>query len=83
MPGDASNFYRSDRVTVRKVTFKNQYQRQVAGNLFTPKNPSHNGKSPAIIVGQPRNVGSTGETSHVDIAGAVSGLRSSTEASSV
>ena len=26
------------RVTVQKVTFKNQYQMKVAGNLFTPKN---------------------------------------------
>ena len=26
MPRNANNFYRSDRVTVQKVTFKNQYQ---------------------------------------------------------
>lgn len=53
MPSDADNFYRSDRVSAQKVSFKNQYQMQVAGNLFTPKNPNHNGKSPAIIVGHP------------------------------
>ena len=38
---------------MQKVTFKNQYQMQIAGNLFTPKNLNHNGKNPAIIVGHP------------------------------
>ena len=41
MPADlsngADNFYKSDKVTVQKVTFKNQYQMNVAGNLFVPK----------------------------------------------
>ena len=32
----ANNFYTSDRVTVQKVAFKNQYQMNVAGNFFTP-----------------------------------------------
>src|SRR5690242_7069195 len=39
-PGDTSrgadNFYASDRVTMQKVTFKNQYQMNVTGNLFVP-----------------------------------------------
>ena len=53
MSNGANNFYVSDRVTVRKVTFKNQYQMNVAGNLFTPNNLNRNAKSPAIIVGHP------------------------------
>ena len=40
-PGDtrdgADNFYRSDKVTVRKVTFQNQYKMKVVGSLFVPK----------------------------------------------
>jgi hypothetical protein len=35
MSNGANNFYKSDKVTVQKVTFKNQYQMYVAGNLFT------------------------------------------------
>lgn len=53
MANGANNFYRSDRVTVQKVTFKTQYQMKVAGNLFTPKNLNRNSKSPAIVVGHP------------------------------
>lgn len=37
MSHGADNFYSSPRVTVQKVTFKNQYQMQVAGNLFVPR----------------------------------------------
>ena len=37
MSNGANNFYTSDKVTVQKVTFKNQYQMNVAGNLFTPE----------------------------------------------
>ena len=33
----ADNFYRSNRVNVQRVSFKNQYGMRVAGNLFTPK----------------------------------------------
>jgi fermentation-respiration switch protein FrsA (DUF1100 family) len=53
MPNGADNFYTSDRVTVQKVTFKNQYQMDVAGNLFTPNSLDHNAKYPAIVVGHP------------------------------
>ncbi len=49
----ADNFYKSDQVTAQKVTFKNQYNLQVAGNLFVPKNLAQNVKAPAIIVGHP------------------------------
>lgn len=53
MPNDADNFYKSDRVTVQKVTFKNQYNMNVVGNLFIPNNLDKNAKHPAIIVGHP------------------------------
>ncbi|KRD18696.1 hypothetical protein ASE52_03975 [Acidovorax sp. Root275] len=49
----ADNFYKSDRVVVRKVTFKNQYRMAVAGNLFVPKSLDRSKKSPAILVGHP------------------------------
>lgn len=49
----ADNFYRSDKVTMQKVTFKNQYNMKVAGNLFIPKTLNQNAKNPAIIVGHP------------------------------
>jgi uncharacterized protein len=34
MSNGANNFYTSDKVSVQKITFKNQYQRIVAGNLY-------------------------------------------------
>jgi fermentation-respiration switch protein FrsA (DUF1100 family) len=53
MTSGADNFYRSERVTVQKVTFKNQYQMNVVGNLFVPKTLNRNAKNPAIVVGHP------------------------------
>lgn len=53
MSHGADNFYTSDKVTVQKVNFKNQYQMNVSGNLFTPKNLDASTKSPAIVVGHP------------------------------
>lgn len=53
MSNGADNFYTSDKVTVQKVTFKNQYQMNVAGNLFLPKNLDRAAKNPAIVVGHP------------------------------
>ena len=53
MTSGANNFYTSDTVTLQKVTFKNQYQMNVAGNLFIPKNLDRNAKHPAIVVGHP------------------------------
>ena len=38
LPADAGNFYRSESVTVRQVTFPNQYKMNITGNLFLPKN---------------------------------------------
>ena len=53
MSRGADNFYTSDKVTVQKVNFKNQYQMNVSGNLFIPKNLDANTKSAAIVVGHP------------------------------
>ncbi|MBX9431795.1 alpha/beta hydrolase [Ralstonia pseudosolanacearum] len=53
MSNGADNFYKSSKVTARKVTFKNQYQMTVAGNLFIPNGLNANAKTPAIIVGHP------------------------------
>ena len=47
MSNGANNFYTSDKVNLQKVTFKNQYQMNVAGNLFTPKTLNRNAKAPA------------------------------------
>jgi fermentation-respiration switch protein FrsA (DUF1100 family) len=52
-PGGADNFYRSDKVTSQKVSFRNQYQMMVAGNLFLPKSLDRRSKHPAIVVGHP------------------------------
>ena len=53
MSNGANNFYTSDKVNLQKVAFKNQYQMNVAGNLFTPKTLNRNSKAPAIVVGHP------------------------------
>lgn len=53
MSKGADNFYQGDKVTMQKVAFKNQYQMNVAGNLFIPKTLNRNAKTPAIIVGHP------------------------------
>lgn len=52
-PTDADNFYRSDKVEVQKVTFKNQYKMNIAGNLYLPKDMDKSKKHAAIIVGHP------------------------------
>lgn len=52
-PVGADNFYRSNKVTIQKVRFKNQYGMQVVGNLVTPKARSQGGPAPAVIVGHP------------------------------
>ena len=53
MSNGAANFYTSDRVTVQKVIFKNQYQMNVSGNLFTPNSLNRNAPNSAIVVGHP------------------------------
>lgn len=52
-PADADNFYRSDKVEVQKVTFKNLYKMNIAGNLYLPKDMDKSKKHTAIIVGHP------------------------------
>lgn len=52
-PAYADNFYRSDKVEVQKVTFKNQYKMNIAGNLYLPKDMDKSKKHAAIIVGHP------------------------------
>lgn len=52
-PADADNFYRSENVIIRAVTFKNQYKMTVAGNLFLPTGMDQTAKHAAIIVGHP------------------------------
>lgn len=49
----ADNFYKSDKVTMQKVIFRNQYQMMVVGDLFMPRNMDKNTRHPAIIVGHP------------------------------
>ena len=53
MSNGADNFYKSDKVTTQKVTFKNQYNMDIVGNLFIPKDLNQNTKNPAIIAGHP------------------------------
>jgi fermentation-respiration switch protein FrsA (DUF1100 family) len=53
MSSGADNFYKSDKVTMQKVNFKNQYNMMVAGNLFIPKNLNPSAQNPAIVVGHP------------------------------
>src|SRR5699024_9410116 len=45
----------------QKVTFKNQYQMTVSGNLFIPRNIDRSTTRPAIVVGHP--MGATKEQS--------------------
>lgn len=53
MSQGADNFYQSDKVTVEKVSFNNQYQMRIVGNLFMPKSADRSQLHPAIIVGHP------------------------------
>ncbi|EKM0531327.1 alpha/beta hydrolase [Cronobacter turicensis] len=53
MSRGADNFYESDSVIRQKVTFKNQYQMKVTGNLFMPKEMNQHARNPAIIIGHP------------------------------
>jgi fermentation-respiration switch protein FrsA (DUF1100 family) len=53
MSNGADNFYKSEKVSMQKVTFKNQYRMNTVGNLFVPKDLKPGSKSAAIIVGHP------------------------------
>ena len=53
MTDSADNFYTSDQVTLQRVTFSNQYQMKVAGNLYRPKAADPSAKLAALVVGHP------------------------------
>jgi fermentation-respiration switch protein FrsA (DUF1100 family) len=53
MPNDADNFYKSDKVTAQKISFTNQYNMSVTGNLFLPRDLDRSRLSAAIVVGHP------------------------------
>jgi fermentation-respiration switch protein FrsA (DUF1100 family) len=53
MANSADNFYKSDKVAVQKVSFRNQYHMNIAGSLFLPKDLAQGGKYPALVVGHP------------------------------
>ncbi len=53
MSNGAENFYKSDKVTVEKVAFKNQYRMSIAGNLFVPSGLDRDAKHPVVVVGHP------------------------------
>lgn len=46
-------FKGSDKITVQRITFKNQYKMNIVGNLFIPKGVDLNQKHAAIVVGHP------------------------------
>ncbi len=49
----ADNFYKSDKVTQKKVSFNNIYKMKMVGNLFAPKDLKKDSKYSAIIVTGP------------------------------
>lgn len=49
----ADNFYKSDKVTTQKVTFKDIYDMNVAGTLVLPKDIKKGEKLAAVVVGHP------------------------------
>lgn len=53
MSHGANNFYLSSEVTIKKVSFENQYDMKVAGNLYVPKDLKQNTQYPAIVVSHP------------------------------
>ncbi|WP_323614840.1 alpha/beta hydrolase [Pseudomonas putida] len=53
MSHGSDNFYKSDQVSLERVSFKNQFQMHTVGNLFVPENLKPNTRYPAIIVGHP------------------------------
>jgi fermentation-respiration switch protein FrsA (DUF1100 family) len=53
MSNGADNFYRSEHLNLQKISFQNQYEMQIVGNMFTPKLLAAGAKLPAIIVGHP------------------------------
>lgn len=52
-PADADNFYKSENVTVEKVSFPNQYKMKIVANFILPKGLDITKKHPAIVIGHP------------------------------
>ena len=50
---ETGTFGGSDKVNVRRVTFKNLYKMDVTGNLFMPKDMDTTRNYAAIVVGHP------------------------------
>lgn len=51
--GGPDNWYTSNKVTVEKVSFDNQYRMSITGNLFKPKGLNERKTHPAIVIGHP------------------------------
>lgn len=49
----ADNFFISDRLDARGVTFRNQFGQRISANLFTPKNMCRGTRNAAVIVSHP------------------------------
>ncbi|KAA0108995.1 alpha/beta hydrolase [Mycolicibacterium sp. P1-5] len=49
----ADNFFISDRLDARAVTFRNQFGDRVSGNLFVPNDMNRSNRNPAIVVSHP------------------------------
>ncbi|KAH7074962.1 Alpha/Beta hydrolase protein [Paraphoma chrysanthemicola] len=49
----ANNFYVSSNVTAEPITFLNQFQMTIAGNLFLPSNLDRSVNASAVVVGPP------------------------------
>ena len=49
----ADNFYKSSKVKVEAVSFKNQFDMKIAGNLYIPRDYKQGEKRAAIIVSHP------------------------------
>lgn len=56
LSGGADNFYHSDQVDTREVTFPSQYQTKIAGNLHVPVDIEVISPRPMLFI--------TGETAH-------------------
>lgn len=50
---ETGGFWGSDKVTARRVVFKNQYEMDVVGSLFMPEGLDPNQRHAAIVVGHP------------------------------
>lgn len=49
----ADNFFISDQLDARGVTFRNQFGQRISANLFVSKNANRGGRHPAVVVSHP------------------------------